>query len=455
MERLGEAPELHLPDHILSLDNLGPGLLAAFRLLCNEGATELALTETIHQATGESDVGQFHTYLQQFIKLGLINYSLFMDDVIFATFVPNDPNTQPSGSKISLDTPHILSRFAYMHQVDGNLMLESPLAPAHLTLNHWMGAAIVAKAVKPFTGFDLIKAFPALTEDVTSLFLGMLVDIKAISLAETNGAELDDQQQALAHWEFHDLLFHTRSRAGRHAYSYGATLVLSDKFKPLPAIKPEPTSNLIDLCQPDLDQLEINDQSFTAILERRQSIRAYAETAVTIEQLGEFLFRVARTKGVETKGQDEHSWRPYPSGGARHSLELYPLINNCDGVSAGLYYYAPFSHKLCPISDHNNLTDRLFDAAQRAAGLSRWPPILILISARFQRVSWKYQSVAYALILKEVGALYQTMYLVATAMGLAPCAVGGGNSDLFAEAISTNYYLETSVGEFILGNKAV
>jgi SagB-type dehydrogenase family enzyme len=69
-------------------------------------------------------------------------------------------------------------------------------------------------------------------------------------------------------------------------------------------------------------------------------------------------------------------------------------------------------------------------------------------------VSWKYQSVAYALILKEVGALYQTMYLVATAMNLAPCALGGGNSDLFAKAINTNYYAETSVGEFILGSKA-
>jgi SagB-type dehydrogenase family enzyme len=163
---------------------------------------------------------------------------------------------------------------------------------------------------------------------------------------------------------------------------------------------------------------------------------------------------VARVKAVQANGQDERSRRPYPSGGARHSLELYPLINHCQGVPAGLYYYAPDSHQLYHLSEHNALTDSLFEGAKRAADLRHWPQILILISARFQRVSWKYQSVAYALILKEVGVLYQTMYLVATAMNLAPCALGGGNSDLFAKAIKTNYYAETSVGEFILGSRA-
>lgn len=61
---------------------------------------------------------------------------------------------------------------------------------------------------------------------------------------------------------------------------------------------------------------------------------------------------------------------------------------------------------------------------------------------------------AYAATLKHVGILYQTMYLAATAMGLAPCAVGTGNADLFAEATGLDYYAETSVGEFLLGSNA-
>jgi SagB-type dehydrogenase family enzyme len=62
---------------------------------------------------------------------------------------------------------------------------------------------------------------------------------------------------------------------------------------------------------------------------------------------------------------------------------------------------------------------------------------------------------AYSVILKNVGALYQTMYLVATAMDLAPCALGGGDSDLFARAAGLEYTVETSVGEFLLGNKRI
>ena len=62
---------------------------------------------------------------------------------------------------------------------------------------------------------------------------------------------------------------------------------------------------------------------------------------------------------------------------------------------------------------------------------------------------------AYNVMLKNVGVLYQTMYLVATAMDLAPCALGGGDSDLFTRAAGLDYYAETSVGEFLLGSKRI
>ena len=75
------------------------------------------------------------------------------------------------------------------------------------------------------------------------------------------------------------------------------------------------------------------------------------------------------------------------------------------------------------------------------------------MAARFQRVAWKYASTAYAVILKNVGVLYQTMYLAATAMNLAPCAIGCGDADLFARGAGTDYYAETSVGEFLLGSR--
>ncbi|HEV3050106.1 MAG TPA: nitroreductase family protein, partial [Longimicrobium sp.] len=74
-----------------------------------------------------------------------------------------------------------------------------------------------------------------------------------------------------------------------------------------------------------------------------------------------------------------------------------------------------------------------------------------VIAARFARLAAKYESLAYSLCLKDTGVLMQTMYLVATAMGLAPCALGGGDADLFARASGLSYLVEGSVGEFLLG----
>jgi SagB-type dehydrogenase family enzyme len=79
------------------------------------------------------------------------------------------------------------------------------------------------------------------------------------------------------------------------------------------------------------------------------------------------------------------------------------------------------------------------------------PQILITIAARFGRISWKYSSLAYALILKDVGVLTQMFYLMATDMGLGGCAIGPTNIDLFAKMTGIEFHVEGSVGQFALG----
>jgi SagB-type dehydrogenase family enzyme len=218
----------------------------------------------------------------------------------------------------------------------------------------------------------------------------------------------------------------------------------------------------VPLYKPDLERLEDEDPSFAKVQEARRSIREYADRTITGRQLGEFLYRVGRVADywaveVATSGgvaRVESAVRPYPTGGALYELELYVAINACDGLPTGFYYYDPQYHRLDRLGGTTSWAQKLLsDAAQTA----RIPPeklqVLIIIAARFGRVSWKYSSVAYGLILKDVGVLYQTMYLAATAMGLAPCALGSGDSDAFALAANTDYYAETSVGEFLLGSK--
>jgi SagB-type dehydrogenase family enzyme len=186
------------------------------------------------------------------------------------------------------------------------------------------------------------------------------------------------------------------------------------------------------------------------VLEARRSKREYGERPLTLDQLGEFLYRAAR---VQKAALDAGvSFRPHPAGGALHELEIYPVVSRGEGLPAGLYHYDAYAHGLERIAEPNRSVEALLQMAAVTGTIEAPLQVLLVITARFQRIQWKYRSMCYALILKNVGALYQTMYLVATAMGLAPTALGGGHSDLFASAAGLDYLAETSVGEFVLGS---
>ena len=145
------------------------------------------------------------------------------------------------------------------------------------------------------------------------------------------------------------------------------------------------------------------------------------------------------------------SSRPYPAGGACYELELYPVANRCEGLERGMYHYDPLDHRLTRLGTRGREFAALVSYATVSAPGSD-PQVLIAIAARFARVSWKYDAIAYATTLKHVGVLQQAMYLVATAMGLGACALGSGDSDLFAQAAGVSCHAETSVGEFLLGS---
>jgi SagB-type dehydrogenase family enzyme len=259
------------------------------------------------------------------------------------------------------------------------------------------------------------------------------------------------------------LLFHARSRRGRFDAPYGGTYRLAGRLAPPPALKPAPAGETRELDRPDLARLEREDPPLAYVQEKRRSIREFdAERPLTDRQLGEFLFRVGRLKdyreGEVATGHGairmDFAHRPYPAGGALYELELYAAVNFCANLEPGLFHYDPARHRLTRLCGRTApVASLLRDAAESTAIPEDSLQVLLILAARFPRLAWKYESLAYALTLKHVGVVFQTMYLVATAMGLAPCAVGGGDADLFARAAGTDYCAETSVGEFLLGSR--
>ena len=204
------------------------------------------------------------------------------------------------------------------------------------------------------------------------------------------------------------------------------------------------------------------DLSVARVLRERRSERSFDDRRpITLNELSQFLDGTARVQSQWSSTLDlgdggsgppiAHTLRPYPSGGASHAIELYLAVNRCDRLARGFYHYDACEHALVQIDVRAAEFEALLKSAEVAMGASAAPQILITIAARFGRTSWKYSSIAYSLVLKDVGVLTQTFYILATAMGLGGCAIGGVNIDLFARMTGIQFYVEGPVGQFAIG----
>ncbi|MCU1680039.1 MAG: SagB-type dehydrogenase protein [Amycolatopsis sp.] len=347
-----------------------------------------------------------------------------------------------------------LSKFALLRTLDNELVLESPLVKHRFTLVDPAAAAVVARLGGECGPADLATLLPV---NAAEELAGHLVGAGFVEQGQSDGFP-SDTEAVLRQWDFHDLLTHSRARSGRFDQPFGGIFPYLGDIEPRPAVKPMPDGPAIELYRPELDDVLATDPSLTAVIEARSSVRQYGEQPLTAKQLGEWLYRTARVRAVygpTPNAPYEASTRPYPCGGASYELELYLTVQRCDGVEPGIYYYDPVGHRLVLVN--NGVQDRqaLLQTASVATALQADPDVLVTMTSRFQRLSWKYRAIAYSVSLKHAGVLYQTMYLVATAMGLAPCGLGSGDSDLAARAFGLDYLTESSVGDFILGSRPV
>jgi len=408
----------------------------------------MALAQT---AEPTADAALLYYLLTLLKQRGMLSYTLRQDDQPLATLEP----MTAAFRLVALDAAvpgHRLSRFAWLRRDGDSVLVECSLGQARLRITDQRLSSALVRLAQPQTVDALIEALPGLTPATITGFLTLLASARVVFPCDSQGQIPEDIDPALRQWEYHDLLFHARSRMGRHDYPLGGTFHFVDRLPHAPAIKPASGGSRAPLPKPDQTS---PGPDFFAVVEARRSIRPSGNTPLNLEQLGTLLWHTARVQTHRPANPDdpqqyEVTMRPVAGGGAMHELELYLTVNRCTGLEPALYRYDPLAHELEWIAAPSPDTQALVNDAMRAAALQTSPDVLITLAARFGRMSWKYQGMTYAAILKHVGVMYQQLYLVATALGLAPCAIGAGNSDRFAAAAGTHYYEETSVGEFVL-----
>jgi SagB-type dehydrogenase family enzyme len=356
--------------------------------------------------------------------------------------IPQDRGARPTWRPSQKTAPAQarLSRFAVLRRDEDRLILESPCSPVVITALDPIALLVIWSLAGPTSTPGGHAAVPA---HLRVTVIGQLADC---GFTETHGSDSKPEPG----WAPHELWFHARSRWSR---DHPVTTAKNAGASPS-ARHPGFGGPRQALARADMTSLRRTEASFTAVVEDRRSLRRFDDdNPLTLAEIGEFLFRCARVRWSGHHGRYELVSRPYPSAGAIHELELYLAITRVAGLASGLYRYCPDVHELERVTTDEGVTRQLAYMAGLAIGIVRPPQALVIISARFERIMWKYRDISYALVLKDAGALMQTMNLVATAMGLAGCGVGSGDSRLFAEATQLDPLIETSVGEFIIGSR--
>lgn len=345
------------------------------------------------------------------------------------------------------DLPIKLSRFALIHADGRDFLLESPLSLHRVILHGNDAMAIVGPLSRPVVPSALVAGRPYMETAITHLMAAGMI-IQALGHEPLRSPVFaEDTDPALVTWPPIDLMFHSRSTLGRHDLDFGASHLREERSSAEPVVKTAMGGPAIPLYRPRWEDLAREDAQLTSALERTRSTRRLRKESPSARELSELLYRAARVRSLT----GDSSERPYLASGDCYELELYVTVADCPGIPRGVYHYDPLGHRLEPVSADPCHVSELLENGRVGAGLPDAPMLLITFTARFPRLSWKYNGLSYALVLKNVGLLTQTLSLVCTAIGLASCPMDIGDADLTGRVLGTDWRTESGVGGLVVG----
>ena len=203
----------------------------------------------------------------------------------------------------------------------------------------------------------------------------------------------------------------------------------AEKSSYLPDQKPEPITMetagnsaeaSISLPSPEMK----GAMSLEEALMKRRSVRKYADTPLTLQQVSQLLWAAYGISDSTTYSRLK--LRTAPSAGAVYPLELYLMVRHVTGLAAGLYKYTSNSHTLELISE-GDISKAVAEACLDQMMLHQAPATLIY-TAVWGRIKARYgDRGAERYLCMDIGHSAQNVYLQATASGMATCAIGAFN----------------------------
>lgn len=181
-------------------------------------------------------------------------------------------------------------------------------------------------------------------------------------------------------------------------------------------------------------------------VQRRHSTREYGGAPLPTETLAAL---VRHTGGLRdgTTGR-----RTTPSSGALYPIEVYPIVNDVEGVAQGVYHYDVRRHGLSLVRAGPVGGDVMrYGLDQDFLATAN---VVIVLTLIHQRMRFRYRDRSYRYGLLEAGHLGQNLYLVATALGLGACAVGAFHDDGINDLLDVDGREEVAVYLLAAGTRA-
>lgn len=191
--------------------------------------------------------------------------------------------------------------------------------------------------------------------------------------------------------------------------------------------------------------------SFEEIILRRRSIRQFSGDPLTLPQVANLL---QLGNGITAEFRDANGeliryLRAAPSGGGLYPIELYLAAFKVEGLEAGLYHYDVKGNQLEFLNSCE--PDRIesaifFEGAEKMAAL-------IIMTAIFPRIKFKYGELGYRFALLEAGHIAQNILLAAASLDLGACPLGGFFEDEINQMLGIDGVDETTLYMIAIGRK--
>ncbi len=209
---------------VISVKKPGSVVVGLLKEIREKGAT---LRHLLYDLTAKGQMAalrEFYHYFNLFDQKGWIcRWIMGSDQTPISALIPFSEEFEWGDKNIDPDQIMVLSRFAHIRNIEGQMVLETPLGPGKIILYDPACSLVLHGLAAPSTLNQLKDKVPSFSLEMIEGFLNQLFSIRAVMVRERGEDALDGHAPSLAQWEFHDLLFHTRSRKKRQDKPFGTT----------------------------------------------------------------------------------------------------------------------------------------------------------------------------------------------------------------------------------------